>query len=292
MIVCLFVCLSVSCIAALLRRTLFFLFFLSLAFSCQTKDVYSNLLDIYRLFRFYKCAAFQCAVFLPSECEILLFLRDPKKIKCNLPLVCPKWRVVRCSFAFACTQIKHKPFPPSCLYDSYQKEINHPTTIRNQKCTSQCSYSLPWLWIEISLFFVFSSFDWCDNSTLESVVVSSQIRITKDSSRQFGFQAWRVCRGKASWGRAVMSLQIMICRTCFFLPVARNKSVWALWKRPGSQRDLVTKCDVLTFWALWSLLQVMGHKKWYVSIFFYLTFMLWTFTVQDGKGGFKIGGVG
>lgn len=122
MIVCLFVCLSVSCVAALLRRTLFFLFFLSLAFSCQTKDVYSNLLDIYRLFRFYKCAAFQCAVFLPSECEILLFLRDPKKIKCNLPLVCPKWRVVRCSFAFACTQIKHKPFPPSCLYDSYQKK--------------------------------------------------------------------------------------------------------------------------------------------------------------------------
>lgn len=210
--------------------------------------------------------SFLCAVFLPSKCENLLFLRDPKKIKCNLPLVCPK-----CQLCAAVLPLHvHKSNTNLFLvlvFMTVIKKIDHLTTVRNQKCTSQCSYSLPWLWIEISLFFVFSSFDWCDNSTLESVVVSSQIRITKDLSRQFGFQASCVCRGGQgelgtllTW-YAVIALQIMSCLTCFFLPVARNKSVWALWKRPGSQRDLVTKCDVLTFWALKSLLHVMGHKK-------------------------------
>lgn len=183
------------------------------------------------------------------------------------------------------------------LWQLSKKKKNHPTTIRNQRCTSQCSYSLPWLWIEISLFFVFSSFDWCDNSTLESVVVSSQIRITKDSSRQFGFQASCVCRGKASWGRYSHDVQSCHCRS------------WSAWLASSCQLQEIKVCEPfgkdqdlsgiwsqnVTFWPsehFGSLLQVMGHKKWYVSIFFYLTFMLWTFTVQDGKGGFKIGGVG
>lgn len=107
----------VCCIAALLRRTLFFL---SLAFSCQTKDVYSKLLDIYRLFRFYKCAAFYVQFSYLLNARFYFFYEIPKN-KMQPAFGWSKVRVVRCSFAFACTQIKHKPFPRSCLYDSYQK---------------------------------------------------------------------------------------------------------------------------------------------------------------------------